>query len=155
MQIALSYSTLASGVIIFLLVVWVLILELRLRRLTKGSNKSNMEAHLAAIARDYQDLNGFKTDVYGRITQIDNRLKGSVRGIGTVHFHPFAGSGSSKPSFATALVSEDGDGMVISTLHAHNSVSIFNKAVKNFTCEKELTAEETVALEKAKDSLHT
>jgi len=147
--------TIGAGAIVSLLLIWNILLEWRLRRITRGADGKNIEAHLASIARDYQNLEDFKKTIHSNIREIDTRLKGSIRGIGVVRFNPFAGSGSSKPSFAAAFISEDGDGLIISTLHARNSVSIFSKNIAGFKSDKELTEEERGALEKAKDSLHT
>lgn len=144
-----------SGVLFSLFLVWNVLLELRLRRLTRGADGKSLEGHLATITRDYQDLEEFKSALHSRLETMDARLKGSVSGVGVVRFHPFAGSGDSKPSFAVAFVSEKGDGLIISTLHARNSVSIFSKDIAAFKSEKELTEEEAGALEKARNSLHT
>lgn len=157
-----SFAFLHSSVFLYVLLfgfvalfIWNGVLEFRLRRITKGADGKNIENHLAAIARDYKDLDDFKQSVNENITKLDARLKGSVRGTGTIRFNPFAGSGDSKPSFATALVNEQGNGFILSTLHARNSVSIYCKDIVNFKSEKELTEEEAAALEKAKNSLHT
>ncbi len=144
-----------AGVALFVLLIWNISLEFRLRQLTRGSDGKNLESHIASIARDYQDLEGFKSALHTRLENIDTRIKGSLSGIGVVRFHPFAGSGDSKPSFAVAFLSEAGDGLIISTLHARNSVSIFSKDIVDFKSEKELSEEEAGALEKARNSLHT
>ena len=143
------------AVAVAVLVLWVALLEWRLRRLTRGSNGKNLEAHIASVVREYERLAHFEREVQDRLTHLDRRLTHSICGVGVVRFNPFAGSGSSKPSFAIALLSERGDGIVISTLHARDSVSIFTKHVTQFAGERELTAEETEALEKARNSLHT
>jgi len=143
------------GLAFLILFIWIVFLEFRLRRLTKGSNGKNLENHLATIANDYKNLEEFKQTIHERLENIDGRLKNSVRGIGVVRFNPFAGSGSSKPSFAVAFVCEDGKGIIISTLNARNSMNIFSKNILNFKSDKELTEEEAGALEKAKNSLHT
>ncbi len=155
MQIPQLYLIYALAGIVLLLFTWISLLEWRISRLTRGVKKKNIEMHLADIVRDYQDLNNFKKEIYNTLAQLDTRLKHTMKGVGTVRFHPFAGSGSSKPSFATAIVSEEGNGFIISTLHAHNSLSIFNKTIENFSSEKELTDEEKKALAIAKKSLHS
>ncbi len=144
-----------AGVALAILLFWNVSLEFRLRRLARGSDGKNLESHIASIAREYQDLGDFKKALHTRLENIDVRIKGSISGIGVVRFHPFAGSGDSKPSFAVAFLSEAGDGLIISTLHARNSVSIFSKDVVDFKSEKELSEEEAGALEKARNSLHT
>lgn len=138
-----------------LLLVWNIVLEVRLRRFTRGADGKSVEKHLSTIARDYQDLENFKKTVKENLTTLDGRLQKSIRGTGIVRFNPFAGSSDSKPSFATAFITEEGDGLILSTLHARNSVSIYCKNVISFKSEQELTEEESGALEKAKNSLHT
>ncbi len=147
--------SIAVAVAIGVLLIWNIMLEFRLRRLTRGSDGKNLERHLGTIARDYQDLEQFKSSVHAELTQLDARVKTSVRGVGIVRFNPFAGNGDSKPSFAAAFVAEDGTGIVISTLHARSSVSIFSKNIVDFKAEQMLTEEESAALEKARKSLHT
>jgi len=154
-MITTLHFAIAMGIALGLLLLWNIFLEWRLRRLTRGNNGTNLEAHLASIARDYEDLGEFKQTVLSSIQKIDSRVQGSIRGVGMVRFNPFAGSGLNKPSFAAAFISEKGDGLVISSLHARDSVSIFTKTIVSFKSENELTSEEMAALEKARISLHT
>ena len=147
--------TIALVGITLLLLLWNSILEFRLRRLTRGSNGTSLEVHIASIAKEYEEFSKFKELILSRVANVDARLQDSVRGIGLVRFTPFKDSGLSKASFAVAFVSEKGDGVVVSTLHARENLSIFTKDVESFVSEQELTEEEAVALEKAKKSLHT
>lgn len=150
--IALPYVAFVGFVI---LLVWNIILEIRLRRITRGADGKNIEAHLATIARDYQDLEGFKKTILTKLQTLDVRVQNSIRGTGIVRFNPFAGSGDSKPSFAAAFITEEGNGLILSTLHARNNANIYCKNITAFKSEQELTEEESQALEKAKNSLHT
>ena len=148
----LTYG-LAATAGIFL--IWNIVLEWRLHRLTKGSSGKNLETHIAAIARDYKEFVDFRGALKKELATIDARVAQSLQGVGMVRFNPFAGSGLSKPSFAAAFISENGDGLIISTLHARESLSIFTKTVRGFASQHELTEEENAALEKARNSLHT
>ena len=146
---------LGIAVVLVLLVIWNTILGFRLRRIMKGSSGGSLEKHIATISKEYTEFINFKEDMLSHVKAIDARLQQSVRGVGLVRFTPFKGSGLSKASFALALLSESGNGVVISTLHARESLSIFTKDVANFKSEQELTEEEAEALEKAQKSLHT
>lgn len=150
LQIALGAGALAGA-----LLIWNILLEWRLRRLARGADGKSLESHIAAITREYEEFGAFKKAMGAHVASLDTRIKSSTRGIGVVRFNPFAGSGLSKPSFAAAFIAENGDGLVISTLHARESVSIFSKHIENFTSEQELSEEEAQALEKARKSLHT
>lgn len=135
------------------LLVWVLLLEVRLHRLVRGSSGASLEAHIARIGKENVALKETLARAHATLTEHDKRITGSVRGVGLEKFNPFAGNGTSKPSFALAIVSEKGDGVVLSTLHTRDTVSIFTKTITDFRSEKELSAEEAVALEKARKTL--
>ncbi len=133
---------------------WVIFLEFRLRRLTRGSNGKNLESHIAQIVKNYELVKDEQEATAAKLTDVNTRLSNSVQGIGLVRFNPFAGSGDSKPSFALALLSEDGDGVIVSTLHARDRVTLFSKQIIKFSPESEITDEEKQALDIAQDSLH-
>ena len=135
---------------VIVLLAWNIWLEWRMRALTRGSKGESLEKHVTKILKDYEQFGELKK----HIDTIDERLSGSIRGIGVVRFNPFKGSGSSKQSFAAAFLNEHGSGLVISTIHARESLSIFSKEIANFKSEQELTQEESAALEKARDSMH-
>ena len=165
MEIALLENYLVAQIILILpyvaflgviaLLMWNIMLEWRLRRLTRGTRGENLEQHIATINKDYQEFVAFKQQMHEQLHKIDERVKGSVRGIGVIRFNPFAARGTIKPSFAAAFLSEKDDGLVISTLHARDSVSIFSKNIVAGMSEQELTEEEHAALEKARNSLHS
>ena len=87
------------------------------------------------------------------MADFNNRISRAVQGVGLVKFNPFAGSGDSKPSIALALLNEEGNGIIISTLHARGGITLFSKQVANFKPETEMTTEEAQALDKARNSL--
>lgn len=157
MQILIEQPTIImASVLSFLiiLILWILWLELRLRKLTRGSNGKNLEKHIANIAKNYELVQKDQKDTAQKLQDTNTRLQSSVRGVGLTRFNPFAGSGDSKPSFALALLSENGNGIIVSTLHARDRVTLFSKQIVNFAPENEITDEERAALDKARDSLH-
>jgi hypothetical protein len=71
-----------------------------------------------------------------------------------VRFNPFKGTGSGgNQSFATAFISEEGDGLVISSLHSREHVSIYAKPLRDGRSDFELTEEEKKAVKEAKANL--
>ncbi len=157
MQIIIPYLpfiTLSISLLFVLLFVWIIVLEMRLRKLTKGSNGKNLERHIAQIVKDYVLVKEDQSLIANKLLNINSRLTNAVQGIGLVRFNPFVGSGDSKPSFALALLSEAGSGVIVSTLHARDRVTLFSKQVSNFKPESEATEEEEKALDIARNSLH-
>jgi len=81
------------------------------------------------------------------------RLRRSIQGVETIRFNAFKGTGEGgNQSFAIALLSENGDGTVVSSLYARDRMSVFAKPIKNFSSEFEMTAEERDAVTRAKRS---
>src|SRR6185369_12752051 len=83
---------------------------------------------------------------------IDARLATSIRSVAMKRFDPFQNAGGQQ-SFATALLNEKGDGIVISGIHARDGVRVYSKDVSNFKSERELSEEEAQAIEEAKKKL--
>jgi hypothetical protein len=81
---------------------------------------------------------------------VEKRLKKSVQAVHTVRFNPFKGTGEGgNQSFATAFLTEDGDGVIISSLYSREHVSVFGKPVKKLVSEHTLSDEEKEALDTA------
>ena len=93
-------------------------------------------------------MRGFRKAFEAELARHDRRIKKKLNGAKTLRFNPFAGTGSGgNQSFATALLDEDGSGVVLSTLYARDKVSIFAKPIENRKSEFELTDEEKEVLE--------
>jgi hypothetical protein len=155
LPIPLSDTEIVLAAALSVLFVWTCILQWRLYRLTRGHSGANLESTIAHIQKDFKTFCDTRTQYDERFKNIHERLKHAVRGVATVRFNPFADSGGGKQSFATAIVTESGDGVIISTLNARERVSIFAKTVQQFKSEHELTDEESQALENAQKNVHT
>jgi hypothetical protein len=131
--------------------VWIIMLEVRLRHFMRGEKGANLEGVIRSILARHTEFETFQKELAGVLKSIDTRIKGAARGVGVVRFDAFSGDGSGgMQSFATALLSERGDGVVISSLHARASTRIFAKPVHAFTSENELTEEEQHAINTAR-----
>lgn len=134
-----------------LLVLWIIRLEWRLKKLLGGRDARSLINAVQAIHRELADTNTFKKDVAKVIENMERRLRKTVRGVETVRFNPFQGTGSGgNQSFATAFIDEDGDGVVISSLYSRDRTSVFSKPVKRHVSEFELSDEERQVLKEAK-----
>lgn len=154
MLLQLTPVELALAGAVAVLFVWTLFLQWRVYRLTRGKHGS-LESIIANIQSEYKTFTDTRTQYDQRFKNIHDRLKHAVRGVSTIRFNPFANAGGGKHSFASAFVSESGDGVIISTLNARDRVSVFAKTVVNFKSESELTEEESAALENATKNVHS
>ena len=128
-----------------LLLLWNLRLETKLRRLTAGTDKESLDEILLALGNKAHQAEKTSIATQQSLDEYTQRLARSLRGIHTVRYNPFTDVGGNQ-SFATALVDDHGDGVIISSLYGRERVSVFAKPVEGGTSSYELTDEEKEAL---------
>ena len=72
----------------------------------------------------------------------------AIQKTGLVRYNPFEDTGGNQ-SFALALLDADGDGVIVSSLHARSGTRIYAKAVAAGRPEAALSDEEAEALRRA------
>ena len=148
-----TYSIIAAGAIILLLLIWIIRLEVILKKLL-GSKNGSLDQAIDTLRKDAETFKKHAEKTVEKLEVVDKKLKKTVSGNETVRFNPFKGTGSgSNQSFATALINSDGDGVIISSIYSRDHLSVFSKPLKNLESEYELTPEEKAALQKAKESI--
>ncbi len=129
-------------------------LEIKLRRLLGGATAHSLEESIVHAKKDIEDLKAFKKDSLHYFTVVEDRLSRSIQSVETTRFNPFKGTGEGgNQSFATAFVSEKGDGVVISSLYSRERVSVFSKPLHTFESTFDLTEEERSVVSKSKTNL--
>lgn len=123
-------------------------LNQRLKKLTTGTNTENLEEAIYQLMDDHRIFEGRIERGEEMMGRIDTEMKSAVRGIATVRYNAFADVGG-KQSFATALISEDGTGAVISSIYTRDRMNVYAKPIINFASEYELSIEESRALKEA------
>lgn len=153
-QSALS-AALGVAVIVLLVAVAivarrVLRLERRLAALTRGEDGESLERvlgkHLERVAALSVDVAALER----RTGALETEGRHALRRVGLVRFNPFEDTGSNQ-SFALATVDEDGDGVVVTSLHARGLTRIYAKAIAGWRPEAALSEEEAQALAIARD----
>lgn len=137
------------GLLVLIALILIIRMEYRLKKLFRGKNGSDVEDAIKIINGTLDRLRIAQKSSADEIEIHSKKLTESIRGIHTVRFNPFPELGSNQ-SFAIALLNENGDGVVVSSLYTRERVSVFAKPVKNMRSEYELTDEEKEALLKAK-----
>ncbi len=138
----------ALGLIV-ILILWIIRLEVRIKKLLRGKNAETLEDSIVAIQKDVDQSILAHQDTKKILQVMQEKLKKSIGGVGVVRFNPFKGTSGSNQSFSTAFLDEDKNGVVISSLYSRERVSVFAKPIKNGASEYEITPEEKQAIEKA------
>lgn len=146
MNISILIYILLAVVIIILS--WILMLEIRLKKLFSGTNARNLEEMIVTFGKKVNKTEETQTKINEHLIEIDNRLNKSIRNIETIRFNPFVDAGSNQ-SFAIAFMNDEGDGVVMSSLYARDRMSIFAKPIQKGRSNFELSIEEKEVLKRA------
>jgi Na+-transporting methylmalonyl-CoA/oxaloacetate decarboxylase gamma subunit len=123
-------------------------LSRRLEQLTRGSDESSLEAvlgqHLERVRRVVRDVDA----VAARTTALEREIRESLGRVALVRYNPFDDTGGNQ-SFALAILDADGDGFVVSSLHARAGTRVYAKSVARGRSDVALSDEEAEALRQA------
>lgn len=137
-----------SAIILILLVMFIR-LDMRFKRLMMGTEAKNLEEVMNILGHHVEKLEVTQKEINTHLLKVDGRLDKSIRSIVTSRFNPFPDAGSNQ-SFAIALLNDEGNGVVLSSLYARDRMSIFAKPIVKNSSTHELTEEEEEVLKKAK-----
>ena len=150
-NLAIVIGVLAA--VVALLLVTVLVQSMRLGRAVRayrelvsdgpggGTLHDLLAGHAQTIARASERM----SQIEATHASIDRRSSRSIQHIGMVRFNPFDDTGSDQ-SFAIALLDDQRDGVVISSLHGRANTRIFAKPVAGGSSSHHLGDEESQAI---------
>lgn len=145
LQIILGLFVLAIIVLAF----FVFRANARISKLLQGKDAKSLEETFNYLIEEVKRMNGNQDITEKTLNNFNSRIRKSISGFKTIRFNPFPESGGNQ-SFAIALLSEEGDGVIISSLYTREKTSVFAKPIKKGVSEYELTVEEKKALDEAK-----
>lgn len=134
---------------------WAILLQVRLQRLSRqhtklmtGASGANLEELLNQHLDDVRQALETVSSLEARTRTIERTLQHTLQWIGMLRFNPFRNTGGAQ-SFALAIVDGNGDGVVISSLHARENTRVYAKPLHRWTSEHTLTDEEQQAIARA------
>ncbi|OGI77412.1 hypothetical protein A3C57_02215 [Candidatus Nomurabacteria bacterium RIFCSPHIGHO2_02_FULL_33_12] len=144
------YITIAILIlIVFILIIHTFVLEHRLRSLFRGQKGQSLEKVIQDMQNRLNSHNAQAVKNSNDINNLSNRLRSRIRNVSTLRFKPFEDAGSNQ-SFAIAMIDDESNGVVLSSLDTRDRMSVFAKPIKSGKSEYELTNEEKSVLESAK-----
>lgn len=129
--------------------VFIAILEHRLKRLMRGKQGADLEETITTLINELDNIHKNIDEIEEYLADVERRLRRNIQGVRTIRFNPFPDHGSNQ-SFATAFLNEEGDGVVISSLYSRDKVSVYAKPITKHKSEYELSTEEIQAIEEAR-----
>lgn len=124
----------------------------RLKKLVRGGDGKSLETTIRKLIDRVELLEKKSAEEMRVRSEVSAKLGKSIQAVSVERFDPFQNA-SGQQSFATALLSESGNGVVLSGIHARDGVRVYAKDVKEFNSSRELSDEEKSAILSAKRML--
>jgi hypothetical protein len=121
--------------------------EARLRSLTRGED-GDLEGVLGAHLDKVYTLGREVERLTARTGVLETTVPRAFQRVGLVRFNPFEDTGGNQ-SFALALLDADGNGWVLSSLHARSGTRVYAKVISGGRAEGALSEEESAAVRQA------
>ena len=123
-------------------------LDRRLTGLTRGGDGQSLESTLQRAVDKVDALTSEVDQLAARSAILEIVQRKAIQRTGLVRYNPFEDTGGNQ-SFAVALLDAQGDGVVVSSLHARSNTRIYAKAITGGRCEAGVSEEESEALRQA------
>ena len=120
----------------------------RLRGITRGEEGSSLEDVLGAHLEKVYGLGREVERLTARTSKLETAGLRAFQRVGLVRFNPFEETGGNQ-SFALALLDAEGDGWVLSSLHARSGTRVYAKAIRGGRSDAALSEEEAAAIRQA------
>jgi hypothetical protein len=155
---AMAGAALAMAVLALVGVILLLVRQERLlgqyRYFMTGATGTSLEA----VLRDHVAQEGQTVDQVRTVDKLARRLEGEgvfhLQRLAIVRFNPFRDTGGDQ-SFAIALADGQGNGVILSSLHARDMTRVYAKPLEKWQSSYTLTDEEKQAIGLAREQRGT
>jgi hypothetical protein len=158
-NLALAFGVLAA--LVLLLLIGFIVQSARLgravrtyRALVRDGESGTLHDRLVGSAEQAVKATERMRELEAMHAAIEGRTRRSLQHIGLVRFNPFEDTGSDQ-SFAIALLDDQRDGIVLSSLHGRANTRLFAKPVSAGSSSHNLSEEETQAIRIAVEGTRT
>jgi hypothetical protein len=123
-------------------------LDRRLGGMTRGADGRSLEAVLDAHLEKVFSMAREVDELTVRTAILEAAGRKALSRVGLVRYNPFEETGGNQ-SFALALLDAEGDGWVLSSLHARSGTRVYAKAIVGGRSDAALSDEESAAIRQA------
>ena len=142
----------ATAVIALGLSIWS---QLRLRAFNKdlllvrsGSDEHSLVASVASQVRAVDGLRNEAADVQSALTIAQRDINAALRHVSVVRYDAFGDMGG-RLSFSAALLDDNGDGVLLTSIHGHTESRMYIKTVTRRKADGRVSPEELEAIANA------
>lgn len=148
------------GIIIVLILICFILIMINSSKINTLLDYSDDGDIIGALKDYYQKVDDLaatiesKTDAVtlSRLSECETKTSMSVKKMGVIHFDAYDDV-KGNLSFSVALLNDNDDGIILTSLYGHNSCNTYVRDVRNGKTSVKLLKEEMMAFEKAKNKL--
>lgn len=130
-----------------------IIMHIKVSNIFRSANAPDIERLLKLHTKTLEDFVRFQSESTNYMKALDERIKRKIMSASTLRFNPFQGEGiGGNQSFSSVFVDEDGDGVVITSMHTRERTNVFAKPLRKWQSEYELTEEEKETVKNSKSN---
>lgn len=148
----LDEITLSASAVAIVAFLTGLIANLRIRKLRRGlallNGPAGQESVLDALGRGAAETEALRADLAranNELAVARSQLADALRHVAVVRYDAFGDMGG-RMSFTAALLDDDGDGLVITSINGRTEARAYAKGVKEGLSDQSLSPEETQAI---------
>jgi len=151
-----TFLIFSSAAVVFIaldvfFVIWILKFKKKFSILFQGKDAKDLEKVLMNQLQRTMKLEGKVSDLSLMVEKLQAISEKTFQKMGALRFNPFNDIGGNQ-SFAVALLDNENNGFIISSLFIKEGNRVYAKAVKNGQSDFPLSKEEKEALDKAINS---
>ena len=141
------------AIAVLMLAIDAVMLRIKIRKLTRGKTGADLETSIHSIDAEMKGMEVFKKEASDYFKNVEQRLSRSIQGTHTVRFNALKDGSGGNQSFASAFVTEKGDGIVFSSMFLRDRVNVYSKPLSKFGSDVELSDEEREAVKGAREKV--
>ena len=150
-NLVVFFIPLIALILAIIALILAIMMHLRVKRIFRSANSTDIEKLLKLHTKTLEDFVRFQAESTNYMKSLDGRIKKKIVNTSTLRFNPFQGEGvGGNQSFTVSLADEEGDGLVITSMHTRERTNIFAKPLKNWQSDYELGEEEKQVIETSK-----
>ena len=141
----------------FILAIWLVFLTYRQNKIYKRASElfdTDKNGDVYKVLENYlketKEVEQYAKKMQIEMVKIGRKMQRSIQKTGFIRYNPFGKNDTGgNQSFSVALLDNDDNGFVISSMHAREGTRVYAKQVKDGKSTNTLSAEEEEAMKKA------
>ena len=147
--VIINHQGLFLGAALIIVLIYALYLDRKISKFTKGNSGASLEEVIASCIKAAEKIEERNELISKHAVTLEDRVSHAIRNVETMRYKAFD-QNSSNQSFSIALLNEQGNGVIISSLHSHDRMSTFAKPIVAYESDYELTEEEEAVIANSK-----